>query len=122
MHAKILLLRSLTCVTTSGFSFFRNMECEIFIDASSGSSFGGSSSYVDVYNATSNSWTRFPAGLGQARARLAAASLPSGLVFFAGGIASGGKRVFVLATCCSCFLLISFSAESTSGRLMILRA
>ncbi len=42
--------------------------------------------YVDMYSATSNSWTRFPTGLGQARTRLAAASLPSqGLVFFAGG-------------------------------------
>jgi hypothetical protein len=44
-----------------------------------------SSSYVDMYNATSNSWTAFPAGLGQARGYLAAASLVSGLVFFAGG-------------------------------------
>ncbi len=38
-----------------------------------------------MYNATSNSWTRFPNGLGRARRELAAASLPSGLVFFAGG-------------------------------------
>jgi hypothetical protein len=41
---------------------------------------------VDVYNATSNSWIRFPNGLGIARRELAAASLPSGLVFFAGGV------------------------------------
>ena len=40
---------------------------------------------VDMYNATSNKWTHFPAQLGQGRYRLAAASLPSGLVFFAGG-------------------------------------
>jgi N-acetylneuraminic acid mutarotase len=46
---------------------------------------GGASAYVDVYNATSNSWIRFPNGLGIARYSLAAASLPSGLVFFAGG-------------------------------------
>jgi hypothetical protein len=52
----------------------------------------GASSYVDVYNATSNSWTRLPAGLGEARYDLAAASLPSGLVFFAGGRSSGEKR------------------------------
>jgi hypothetical protein len=39
-----------------------------------------------VYNASSNSWASYPTGLGQARAALAAASLPSGLVFFAGGL------------------------------------
>jgi hypothetical protein len=38
-----------------------------------------------MYNATSNSWIRFPNGLGKARRELAAESLPSGLVFFAGG-------------------------------------
>jgi hypothetical protein len=38
-----------------------------------------------MYNAASNSWTSFPNGLGQARRNLAGASLPSGLVFFAGG-------------------------------------
>ena len=43
------------------------------------------SAYVDMYNATNNSWSRFPNGLGLARHGLAAASLPSGLVFFAGG-------------------------------------
>ncbi len=43
------------------------------------------SSYADMYNATSNSWTRYPAGLGQARHSLVAVSLASGLVFFAGG-------------------------------------
>jgi hypothetical protein len=47
-------------------------------------SVGAVSAYVDMYNATSNSWTTFPTGLGQARQDLAAASLPSGLVFFAG--------------------------------------
>ncbi len=49
------------------------------------------SSVVDMYNATSNSWTSFPNGLGQARSHLAGASLPSGLVFFAGGL-SGRRR------------------------------
>lgn len=44
---------------------------------------------VDIYNATSGSWTRYPKGLGQARGFLAAASLSSGLVFFAGGQVSG---------------------------------
>ena len=46
---------------------------------------GAYSSYVDMYNATSNSWTTYPAGLGQMRNYLAGASLASGLVFFAGG-------------------------------------
>ena len=57
-----------------------------------------SSAYVDIYNATSNSWSRFPTGLGQARNRLAAASLPSGLVFFAGGqtgVDSGSHSAYV---------------------------
>lgn len=44
---------------------------------------------VDIYNASSNSWTSDPAGLGQTRSRLAATSLPSGLVFFAGGVTTG---------------------------------
>jgi hypothetical protein len=58
----------------------------------------GPSSFVDIYNATSNSWARLPEGLGEASAldqgrfRLAAVSLPSGLVFFAGGIASGETK------------------------------
>ncbi len=38
-----------------------------------------------MYDATSNSWTTYPAGLGQARCCLTAASLASGLVFFADG-------------------------------------
>jgi hypothetical protein len=46
------------------------------------------SSYVDIYNATSNSWTTYPEGLGMARGLLAAASLASGLVFFVGGSSS----------------------------------
>ncbi len=46
---------------------------------------GAYSSYVDMYNVTSNSWTTYPEGLGQARGYLAGASLASGLVFFAGG-------------------------------------
>jgi N-acetylneuraminic acid mutarotase len=50
---------------------------------------GGHSAYVDVYNATSSSWIRFPNGLGIARSQLAAASLPWGLVFFAGGMKNG---------------------------------
>lgn len=45
------------------------------------------SSFVDVYDATSGSWTSDAAGLGQPRTDLAAASLPSGLVIFAGGLA-----------------------------------
>jgi hypothetical protein len=68
---------------------------------------GGSSSYVDIYNATSNSWTRLPQGLGEARYELAAASLPSGLVFFAGGRSSGEKRSGCACQCCSCFLHFS---------------
>ena len=76
-----------------------------------------------MYNATSNSWTTFPTGLGQARSSLAAASLPSGLVFFAGGYAGIGtsacvcqlRRVFlcggdltttVLLRCCVPLMLL----------------
>ena len=55
----------------------------------------GPSSYVDMYNATSNSWTTYPAGLGQSRNFLAGASLGSGLVFFAGGY-SGAWHNLVL--------------------------
>jgi hypothetical protein len=44
---------------------------------------------VDLFNSTSNSWTVYQKGLGQARSDLAAASLPSGMVFFAGGQVSG---------------------------------
>ena len=47
------------------------------------------SKQVDMYNATSNSWTTYPEGLGQARSLLAAASSASGLVLFAGGTTSG---------------------------------
>jgi hypothetical protein len=63
------------------------MMCGIFAESyASGGSF---SARVDVYNASSNSWASYPTGLGQARGYLAAASLPSGLVFFAGGEQSG---------------------------------
>jgi len=63
------------------------------------------SAYVDMYNATSNSWTTFPTGLGQARSQFAAASLPSGLVFFAGGYAGIGTSACVcqlrrVSLCC----------------------
>ena len=61
--------------------------CGIF--AESYASDGSFSARVDVYNASSNSWASYPTGLGQARGLLAAASLPSGLVFFAGGEQSG---------------------------------
>jgi hypothetical protein len=57
-------------------------ELAVYLTSASGSA---DSSFVDMYNATSNSWTTHPAGLGQARCCLAAASLASGLVFFAGG-------------------------------------
>jgi hypothetical protein len=55
----------------------------------------GSTAHVDIYNATSNSWFRFPEGLGQSRYALAATSLLSGLVFFAGG--SKGSRNCIYA-------------------------
>lgn len=45
----------------------------------------GPSLYVDTYDAMNNHWTRNSLGLGQGRSSLAAASLPTGLVFFAGG-------------------------------------
>ena len=57
---------------------------------------GLSSSYVDMYNATSNTWTRYPTGLGQARSYITGASLASGLVFFAGGY-TGASRILVCA-------------------------
>jgi hypothetical protein len=67
--------------------------CGCWADArSTGGGGGFSSSVVDMYNATSNSWTSFPNGLRQARYDLAGASLPSGLVFFAGGAVSGVRR------------------------------
>ncbi len=47
------------------------------------------SSFVDMYNSTSHQWIVNSAGLGQPRGYLAAASLASGLVLFAGGLASG---------------------------------
>ena len=59
-------------------------------DCASGGDF---SAHADVYNATSNRWTRYPTGLGQARGYFSAASLPSGLVFFAGGRTTGVSRV-----------------------------
>ncbi len=54
---------------------------------------------VDMYNATSNSWTLFPNQLVSARYGLTATSLPSGLVFFAGGHTSGVKIARVLLCC-----------------------
>ncbi len=57
---------------------------------------GGPSLHVDIYNETSNSWTTYITGLGQAREYLAAASLASGLVIFAGGW-SGGCLTLELA-------------------------
>jgi hypothetical protein len=85
----------------------------------------GYSAHVDVYNASSNTWTSYPAGLGKARAFLAAASLPSGIVLFAGGYLSGvscrffnlKKTAFTSVTFSSCihvsktfvFALFTFS-------------
>ena len=57
---------------------------------------GIQSEYLDIFNVTSNSWASYPEGLGQARSSLAAASLPSGLVFFAGGLTGATKRMFAL--------------------------
>jgi hypothetical protein len=45
--------------------------------------------FVDIYNASNNIWSRIPNGLGLARHRVEGASLPSGLVFFAGGSVNG---------------------------------
>jgi hypothetical protein len=65
---------------------------------------------VDVYNASSNSWTSYPTGLGLARGYLAAASLPSGLVFFAGG-SIGVRQLYALAHD-ACFVMTGFSFMS----------
>ncbi len=62
------------------------------------------SSYIDLYNATRNTWTRYPRGLGQARSNLAAASLSSGLVFFAGG-ETIGTCIYVSNQCT--FIMLS---------------
>jgi len=49
---------------------------------------------VDVYNASSNTWTAFATGLSVGHFTLTAASLPShGLVFFAGGWSPGDSCV-----------------------------
>ncbi len=53
-----------------------------------------------MYNASSNSWASYPTGLGQARGSLAAASLPSGLVFFAGGYAGAFMTFFIRVISC----------------------
>ena len=58
-----------------------------------------------MYNATSNSWTTFPTGLGQARSQFAAASLPSGLVFFVGGYTGPGGTG---TSACVCQLRLVF--------------
>jgi hypothetical protein len=50
------------------------------------------SSHVDIYNSSSNSWSSIATGLGQARGYLAATSLPSGVVFFAGGYVTGSVK------------------------------
>ncbi len=52
------------------------------------------SAHVDIYNSVTGTWTAFSSGLGQARRHLAAVSLPSGLVFFAGGNAGLGMAWF----------------------------
>jgi hypothetical protein len=54
----------------------------------------GPSSHVDVYDKNSNTWTRHPKGLGQARNVPAAAALPSGIVIFAGGFGSNDRLCF----------------------------
>ena len=79
-----------------------------------------------MYNATSNSWTQFPKGLKIGRAKLAAASLPSGLVFFAGGHA-GVQTAHVLGSCgawfCCCrAVTMAMAACLRCCELMLLRA
>ncbi len=63
--------------------------CRRINHADTWSSVGVFSAFVDLYNATSNNWTTYPTGLVHARSFLAAASLPTGLVFFGGGRTSG---------------------------------
>jgi hypothetical protein len=59
------------------------------------------SSYVDVYDSTADEWIRHPQGLGLARSNLAAASLSSGLAFFAGG-STGNTLSFIYGLLPSC--------------------
>jgi hypothetical protein len=66
----------------------------------------GYSAHVDMYNASSNSWSSYPTGLGEARGDVAAASLPSGLVFFAGGQLSGA-----VDGVCNYFFLNAYQAR-----------
>ena len=71
----------------------------------------GSSAYVDMYNATSNRWIRYPEGLAEARYYLAASSLPSGLVLFAGGLKTGAfftpRESRVRCVCLHCKSIMS---------------
>ena len=71
--------------------FLRGVFSILFDVCTSG---GIQSAFVDVYNAASNSWVRYPEGLVQARSFFAATSIPSGAVFFAGGQTSGEWSVF----------------------------
>ncbi len=74
---------------------------------------GSFSSYVDVYDVTGSNWIRYPQGLTRARGFLAAASLPSGLVFFAGGLAGVAwcqrvEKTFNLFVLCANFDFMPF--------------
>ena len=69
------------------------------------------SSYVDMYNATNNSWTSDPAGLGIPRAALSAAVLPSGLVFFAGGGLTGEVHVSAMLSPAAAFAFVLLCIE-----------
>ena len=69
------------------------------------------SSFVDMYNATNNSWTSDPAGLGIPRAALSAAVLPSGLVFFAGGGLTGDVHGLVMLPPAAAFAFVLFCIE-----------
>jgi hypothetical protein len=66
-----------------------------------------------VYNASNNSWASYPTGLGQARGYLAAASLPSGLVFFAGGVSGLVSNVEFLVIVCFSLLGLTVSLWRT---------
>ncbi len=79
------------------------------------------SAYVDIYNATSSSWTRLPEGLGQPRAYLAAAALPSGLVIFAGGLTGAAFRASdSLQTSVAVWWCAAFAALTRARQLPVL--
>ena len=77
----------------------------VFFAAGDTSHSSAGSAHVDMYNSVTGTWFVFSSGLGQARRFLVAVSLPSGLVFFAGGNFGHGMAWFHFQS----FQIVSFS-------------